>query len=297
MKTPLVSIIIINYNTFQLTCECIDSIMQYTKGVFFELIVVDNKSTEREPIAFLERYPFVKLVQNTENSGFASGNNLGINNSNGDIILLLNSDTYLLEDSISITAKKLLETPNIGVISCGMVYPNGSLQYPARRFRSVKWELLDLIRPVLYCFSYRKRAKMMLGKYFKSDFDTECDWLNGAFFMFRKDLIKELKEKKLDERFFMYGEDHLWCWQFHKLGYINYFLSKTKIVHINNASTSYSKRLQLLSVIFNHELEIMKERKGEGFYFFVFKMIYGFKEQSRIIIKKIWFRLTGSLFS
>ena len=65
----------------------------------------------------------------------------------------------------------------------------------------------------------------MLGKYFQADFNTKCDWLNGAFFMFRKDILSHLPGQKLDERFFMYGEDHLWCWEIQQAGFINYFYS------------------------------------------------------------------------
>jgi GT2 family glycosyltransferase len=294
MQDNFLSIVIINYNTFSLTCQCVESIVKYTKGIRYEIIIVDNNSTEMPADKFLEVFPFIKLVKNSSNSGFASGNNLGILNSSGELILLLNSDTYLLEDSLSLTANKLLQNPSIGVIGCGMIYPDGVLQNSARRFRSIKWEMLDLFRPVLYMLKYKTRANLMLGKYFKSDFDTECDWLNGAFFMFRKELLTQLENKKLDERFFMYGEDHLWCWQIKQLGYKNFFFSTTKIVHINNASTSYEKRIKLLSIIYNHELEIMKERKGNGLYFFAFKCIYTLKEQTRILIKRIMFKLSGS---
>ena len=90
---------------------------------------------------------------------------------------------------------------------------------------------------------------MMLGKYFKGDFDTECDWINGAFLIFNRSILDQLPGGKLDERFFMYGEDHLWSYQIKKLGYRNYFYSGTSIVHINNASTSKDKRFTLLKVI------------------------------------------------
>ena len=284
---PQVSIIILNYNTFQLTCNCIESIFQFTKDVEFEIILVDNNSTECDAKLFSARYPNIQLIKSNENGGFAKGNNLGIQQVKSEYILLLNSDTYLVEDAISKCFQHIQKEKLNNVIGCKMIYPNGKIQHTARRFRSISWEILDVFRGILFLLPYQKRAKIMLGKYFDADFNIECDWLNGAFFMFPKLALKLLPNQKLDERFFMYGEDHLWCWQFLQVGIPSYFFSETKIVHINNASTSSEKRLSLRKVMLHNELEIMKYRKGEGLYYFLFKLIYSAKENFRIFVFKI----------
>ena len=284
---PQVSIIILNYNTFQLTCNCIESIFQFTKDVEFEIILVDNNSTECDAKLFSARYPNIQLIKSNENGGFAKGNNLGIQQVKSEYILLLNSDTYLVEDAISKCFHHIQKEKLNNVIGCKMIYPNGKIQNTARRFRSISWEILDVFRVILFLLPYQKRAKIMLGKYFDADFNIECDWLNGAFFMFPKLALKLLPNQKLDERFFMYGEDHLWCWQFLQVGIPSYFFSETKIVHINNASTSSEKRLRLRKVMLHNELEIMKYRKGEGLYYFLFKLIYSAKENFRFFVFKI----------
>lgn len=291
----MVSIIIINYNTFLITCNCIKSIYEHTKGIEFEIILVDNASTESDPEKFKENFPGIDLIKSNVNTGFAGGNNLGIAKANGDTILLMNSDTYLIEDSVSKAGKYMPALDRVGALGVKMKYPDGAIQHTARRFRSIKWELLDLFRFILYLLPYRKRAIIMLGKYFKSDFNCNCDWVNGAFFLFSKEILKHFPGGKLDERFFMYAEDQLWCWQFSQLGYKNYFYSETSIVHINNASTKREKRLQLLKTMFNHELEIMRERKGNGLYYLVFVLIYGTKEWVRFFVKSLVLRLTGKM--
>lgn len=268
--------------------------MRYT-SVPYEIILVDNASTECDPQLFLDAFPSIKLIKNVENSGFARGNNLGIAKAKGDMILLLNSDTYFTEDAIGKTLSYYNQLANPGVVGCGMIYTDGRLQYPARRFKSIRWELLDVLRPLLFCLSYTKRANLMLGKYFKSDFNTKADWLNGAFFMFSRNILESLHGNQLDDRFFMYGEDHLWCWQIQMLGYNNYFYSGTTIVHISSGSTSLSKQLHLRNIMLRHELEIMKLRKGTGLYFYIFKALYGAKETCRNLIKMIIFRMTGNL--
>ncbi len=280
-----VSLIILNYNTFQLTCNCIESIIKFTKEVTFEIILVDNNSTECDANIFKEKFPSIILIKNPKNNGFAKGNNLGIEKAKGEFILLLNSDTYLIEDAISKTFKRAKHENILGVFGCRMIYPDGRIQHTARKFRSIQWELLDLVRVLLFILPYSARASLMLGKYFKADFSTSCDWVNGAFFMFPKTILSKLPSQKLDDRFFMYGEDHLWCWQFGQLGFSSYFFHEATIVHINNGSTSKEKQLSLRKLMLQHELIIMKERKGKGFYFFIFKVIYSVKEIIRCISK------------
>lgn len=290
-----VSIIIINYNTFSLTCNCIRSVIEQTKKVEYEIILVDNASTECAPDKFLKEFPVIKLIKSDKNGGFARGNNLGIEMATGDFILLLNSDTILQEDSIGESVGYMKQQPDSGVLGCRMVYTNEKVQYSARRFRSISWELLDLFRFIPWLMPYRLRSKKMLGKYFRHDADLECDWVNGAFFLFHKKVLDQLSEKKLDDRFFMYGEDQLWCEQIKKIGYSILFYSGTTFIHINSGSTDRSKQLKLRQTMMKHELEIMKLRKGRGLYYFFFKIIYVSKEASRNFIKSIIFRLTGRL--
>lgn len=282
----MVSVIIINYNTFQLTCDCISTVQSFTKDVAYEIVLVDNASTIDSPDDFLVQFPDIKLVKNPVNGGFAQGNNLGIAHSSGDIILLLNSDTLLHDDCISKAATFLQNAGNdIGVVSAHLTYNDGKYQHNARAFRSIRNELLDLFRPLLLLIPYRRRAKLMLNQYFKGDFDTNCDWVSGAFFMFRKEALNTLPDKQLDERFFMYGEDQLWCYQLASAGYKSYFLSGVRLIHIANASTEPAKQLKLLKTMINHELEIMRYRKGPSLYYYVFSLIFVTKERARYYIK------------
>ena len=138
----LVSVIIINYNTFDITCNCIRSVIEHTKGVAYEIILVDNASTKGNPDDFLEQFPSIVLVKSKDNGGFAKGNNLGIEHAKGDIILLLNSDTLLIEDSISIAANYIEQNPSL-ILTTKLLYENRKYQNNARKFRSIKNEVLD----------------------------------------------------------------------------------------------------------------------------------------------------------
>lgn len=278
-KMPAVSIVIINYNTFQLTCQCIQSIYQYTKDIDFEIILVDNASDKDNADDFLLHFPEIKLIKNPVNNGFAGGNNLGIQAAQSDIILLLNSDTYLLDDAISTAALHYQNLIQAGAMTIKLLYENRQYQKSARRFRSMGREILDFFRPFLYLLPYRTRAKLMLNQYFRGDFNTTCDWCNGAFFMFSKKVLAQLPHHKLDDRYFMYGEDELWSFQIKACGYKNYYCADAAIIHIANASTSVEKRMQLNQLILSRTIENYRLRHPNRISIFIF---------SRLIYCKDW---------
>ena len=101
----LVSVIIVNYNSFALTSDCIRSVIEQTHDVDYEIILVDNASIECDPDKFLQKFPHILLIKSKMNGGFSFGNNLGIEKASGEYILLLNSDTILTEDTISRSVK------------------------------------------------------------------------------------------------------------------------------------------------------------------------------------------------
>lgn len=291
----MVSVILINYNTFGLTSACLRSVYAQTIGVPFEVILVDNASTECDPADFLVAFPSIKLIRSNQNIGFAGGNNLGLRSAKGGLVLLLNSDTELTEDSITKAYQEFQRQPNLGFLGCRMVYPDGRIQYTARRFRSIRWELLDLFRFIPALHAYDDRSRAMLGKYFRHDISMDCDWLNGALLLFDRRLLSQFPSAKLDDRFFMYAEDQLWCEQAREAGYRNYFYAGTTIVHVNSGSSSVKRQLHNRQVMFDHELAIVRRRKGRGWYYVVFLLVYGFKEYTRNTIKWLVYQLTGRL--
>jgi hypothetical protein len=291
----MVSVIIINYNTFSLTSACIRSVYAHTKSVSFEVILVDNASVECDADDFLREFPQLKLIKSLNNAGFAAGNNLGIAAASGHYYLLLNSDTLLTEDSIGKAYHFLSERADVGVVGCRQVYPDGKIQFVARKFRSIRWELLDLFRFVTYLMPYKRRSRLLLGKYFKNDTTCEADWVNGAFFMMPAAVVRAMPGQQLDDRFFMYGEDVLWCEQIRQLGHRIFFFADTTIIHIAGASTALKKQLQLRNVMIRHECAIMAMRKGKGLYYFLFCLLYVSKEYLRYVIKWGVYQFSGKL--
>lgn len=226
---PEVSVILVNYNTFALSCAAIASVYRHTR-LSVEVIVVDNASQECDPEAFRSLFPDVILVKSGENGGFAKGNNLGLAQASGQYVLLLNSDAELLNDAIGLSVARLAQSPEVGVLSASLQYPDGRLQYPAQRFETLGRELRELLR-LNRPLRGAARAHYYLGDAFDHQSEIVCDWVWGAFFFFRRQVLHQLPGGKLSEDFFMYAEDVQWCYQFRRLGYKVLYYPPAKALH------------------------------------------------------------------
>ncbi len=243
-----VSIIIINYNTFQLTCNCISSVIEKTTSINYEIILVDNASTECDAEKFKTLFPKIKLVKSETNIGFSKGNNLGIKNAKGDFILLLNSDTKLMENSISISYNELIKQNGAGVITCTLIHPNDLIQHNCQSFPSIIKLVVEKCR--LHKFlSKKKQIQFLQGFYWDYSEFGFPDWVWGAFFMFKREIFYLLPQRKLDDSFFMYMEDMQWCWDIRNLGYKIVYTPKTKIIHFSGGS--YGNKVDFLKTNFN----------------------------------------------
>ncbi|TAL40796.1 MAG: glycosyltransferase family 2 protein [Chitinophagaceae bacterium] len=281
------SVIIINYNTFQLTCNCIQSLYEKIKEVEFEIVLVDNASSECDPQLFKQKFPGIKLVVSETNTGFTGGNNLGIDHAKGEYLLLLNSDTELINNAPRICLDHLKANPKVGLATAQLLYPDGRIQYNCRRFRTITWELLEVF-PFYKFLPKKKREALMLHHYFDHQSFTACDWVWGTFMLFPKKIILQLPEKKLPGDFFMYCEDVLWCWEFKRLGYEIHFLPEAKVMHIHKGSVGKDKLIEVKKTGIRNHAKFMKKYYPD-WRWYVFAAIYFTKQNAALL----WVKLTG----
>lgn len=247
-----VSVIIINYNTFQLTCTCIESVIKYSQGFQYEIILVDNASSECNPNDFLTRFPSIILVKSDVNDGFSKGNNRGIEVAKGKYILLLNSDTELTSNAILPCLEYLQQNKKTAVVTTKLIYPDGKIQHTCQRFPNIVYNLLEKIR--FQKFFPRLGGKLMLGPFFSYNETVKIDWTWGAFFMFPKNILNQLPNQKLNDAFFMYCEDVKWCWDFHELGYDIVFLPHGGVIHyMGGSSGPKNEQMKLNHITFLKE--------------------------------------------
>lgn len=229
------SIIIVNYNTFDLTCKCIESVLKYTALHDYEIILVDNDSSECSPQRFKERFPHIQLIVSPLNVGFAKGNNLGIAHARDDYILLLNSDIELIEDAITPLLHYMQQNPAVGVVSPMLVYPDGRIQQVAGRFPGLRYELTELLR-----LHKLMGPQSLLGWHFDHLSLVDADWVWGAFFLMRREVLDIFPNKQLPDDFFMYFEDVQWCYHIKKAGFRIVYNPVARAVHHVSASSGAS---------------------------------------------------------
>jgi GT2 family glycosyltransferase len=240
-----ISIIIISFNTRKYTKECIELVLRNTRGVNFEIIVVDNASEDGscEYLSKLAaRNRKIELVKNSENVGFAKANNLGTQKAKGKYVLFLNSDTLIKNNLLLEMIGWMEENPKVGIATCALKNTDGSLQgtggYFPTLLRVFSWMViqdLPLVDRLIRPFHPMKDKMSRAGEDFYKK-GQEVDWVTGAFMLVRRGVFDG--GIKWDGEYFMYTEDTDFCFQVKKAGWKVYYLPKWSITHIGGASST-----------------------------------------------------------
>lgn len=226
------SIIIVNWNTQELLAGCLNSIYAHEPDVLFEILVVDNASSDGSVAMVQGHYPSVQIITNQTNAGFAKANNQAIKLSKGRYVLLLNSDTVVSPGSLDTMVHFLNEQPKAAAVAPKLVNPDGSFQASYADFPTLLSEFL-LITGL---------ARRVIGPHAPSPTPTagevarSVDWVAGAAILVRRSVIDEIGG--LDEGYFLYSEETDWCWRMQQAGWQVWYLPDVQITHIGGASSS-----------------------------------------------------------
>lgn len=230
-----VSIIIVNWNTKELLKNCIGSIYEQPNNVQFEIIVVDNASSDGSAMMVKAKFPQVFLIENTENKGFATANNQGMAIAKGRYVLLLNSDTVVLDGAIAKTVTFADDHPEAAVIGCRVLNSDGTLQPTCFMFPSV----LNMLLSASYLYKllphspFFGRERMI---WWDRDSVREVDVVTGCFMLARREAIEQVGP--MDERFFVYSEETDWCcYRFKQAGWKVLFAPDAEIIHLGGQSS------------------------------------------------------------
>ncbi len=223
-----VSIIIVNYNTPELTVACVKSIFKCEKNLNFEIILIDNGSYDQsvEKLEKLEKeYKNLFFIKNSSNLGFSKANNIGIKEAKSKYIFLLNSDTEIKANAISELLEFAKNTKDVGVVGSRLLNSDGSLQPSCFVFPTIRNAIKE------YWFGEEGYFSKFAPE---GDISVEVNALVGAAFLITPTAIK--KVGLLDERYFMYFEDLDYCKRVHKAGLKVFYNPKSIVVHHHGAS-------------------------------------------------------------
>ena len=237
------SIIILNYNTSKLVCDCLESIKKADKGQYnFEVIVVDNASSDDSVEKIRKYFPHVKIIKNEKNLGFSAGNNRGIPGARGRYLLFLNPDTLVNKDTLVKMLSFMDVSPCAGAATCRVELASGELDDACHRGFPTPWNSfchftrLENVFPNSSFFSGYKLGSLDLSR------THEIDALCGAFLIMRREAGVEVGW--WDEDYFWYGEDLDLCYRLKEKGWKIYYVPETKIIHYKGAASGLKKSSQ-----------------------------------------------------
>jgi len=234
------SIIIVNYNTKNFLRRCLESLISN-----YEIIVVDNNSSDGSPLMVTKEFPQVKLIKNKKNLGFAKANNLAIKKSSGRYILFLNPDTIVQKDTIKTMIKFMEENPKVGASTCRVELTNGQLDQACHRGFPTAWNAFCYFSGLGKIFPKSKFFAGYSLTYLPLNKVHEIDAGVGAFLIVRREAGEQVGW--FDEDYFWYGEDLDFCYRLKQKGWKIMFVPTTKIIHWKGAASGILKHSQKIS--------------------------------------------------
>jgi len=224
------SVIILSFNTRDLLRQCLKAVYASNLGKYEqEVIVCDNGSQDQSLAMVKKEFPQAVVIANHGNIGFAAGNNPGIKRAKGRYILLLNSDTEVNPATFKTIVDYLEHHNEVGAATCKLVLPDGTMDPACHRGFPTPWAAftyfggLEKLFPHSAIFSqYHQTSK---------DLNTihEVDMISGAFFLVKREVIKQIG--LLDEDYFFYGEDMDWCFRMKRAGWKIIFNPNVTVLH------------------------------------------------------------------
>ncbi|MBX2916032.1 MAG: glycosyltransferase family 2 protein [Cyclobacteriaceae bacterium] len=283
MVYPLISLITINFNSTKHTIEFLESAQKLTYPNY-EIIVVDNASTQSPQEILTKKFPGIKFIRSQVNLGFAGGNNLGLKIAKGDFLFFLNNDTLLLPNFLEPIVNFMVEHPEVGMASPKVLYADEvTIQYAG----AISINFLGRGRRI-------GLLEKDIGQY---DYISETDLGHGAALIVPKAIIQ--KVGPMPELFFLYYEEHDWCEQVKRHGYKMYYLGNSKIVHKESISTGGNEGYLKVYYLNRNRLLFMRRNfKGtKRITGLIFYTIFAFPKKLVGYLLKGKFDLAGAIVS
>ena len=262
-----VSIIIVSYNTRELLRDCLYSLFENTKSLSFEVIVVDNESSDGSARMIQEFFPKVKILNSGENVGFGRANNIGIKEARGRNIFLLNPDTILLNNAIKILSDFLDSHDEVAVCGGNLYNVDKEPTHSFLRYLPSVFGELDQLTGY-------KLAKWRYGKSFEFNHDNcplSVGYITGADMMIKKKVLEEVGY--FDTDFFMYFEETELTYRIRKAGYKIMSVPESCIVHLEGKSHSLKENRERMFLT-SRRLYYKKTLKY-NWVFYICQMLYG----------------------
>jgi GT2 family glycosyltransferase len=232
---PQVSVLIVSYNCRATLTSCLTSLAADETAPPLEVIVVDNASEDGTVAAIEERFPWVHIIANHANVGFARAMNEGLESARGEVVLALNPDTVVPAGAISKSVAELERHPDVGMLGVKLVRPDGTFDHACKRgFPTVSSALfyflgLSRLRP------HSARFAQYTAGQLDEDESGTVDAINGAFMLVKREAVAQVGP--MDERYWLYAEDIDWCRRFWDSGWKVLYWPGVHVIHRKGGSS------------------------------------------------------------
>jgi len=234
----LLSIIIVNWNGQNFLRQCLQSIQLETQEIPYEIIVIDNASTDNSLQLLRNEFPDITLIINNENVGFAKANNQGIAQAKGDYIVLLNPDTEIKKQTLQKMAAYLDKHIDVGIVGPRLMLPNGSIQGGAAGYYPSISTILNYTLGLHALLPNHIHGLWLASKQYRA-VELDVDWVAGACLMVRASVVKQVGHLNAD--YFMYAEDMEFCYRVKLAGWKIRCLPNLSIIHHIGGSIQQQK--------------------------------------------------------
>ena len=233
----LLSIVVVNWNTRDLLIKFLISINEELKGSAFEweIIVVDNASTDGSPDVVSKISPEVKVIVNHSNFGYAKALNIGVRETSGEFLCIANSDTEVLDNSIQKLLSYILRNQEVGLVAPMLISPNGSIESNCKSFPNLFYTFSQALF-LHQIFPHLKSFHREITKFLPKSTPSFVDEVAGTFFILRRKAFEDCDG--FDEDFYFYGEDSDFSFRLCQKGWKIVYYPGAKVIHIGGASAA-----------------------------------------------------------
>ena len=234
-SSPDLSIVIVHHNTPDELQLCLEALARAHEEVSFQVIMVDQRSPSGLLATLRDRYPWLDVLDDHSDRGYAASNNLGLRRARGRYLLLLNPDVVASASALRALVAWMDGHPRAGYAGPRIVLPDGSLDLACRR--SFPTPLVSLLR--LSGLSRLFPASPFFGRYnlthLPEDQTAPVEAVVGACMLIRREAAAQVG--LLDETYFMYGEDLDWCYRLHAVGWQGRYVPEATVLHYKRSSS------------------------------------------------------------
>ncbi|MFC2130828.1 glycosyltransferase family 2 protein [Bacteroidota bacterium] len=234
MNKNITDIVIISYNTNELTLECIESVYKTADDLIDKIIVVDNASEDDSVNAIKQKFPDVKLIKNSENLGYAKAVNIGVKASSAEYVIISNQDVLYHADSIKLLIEYIKAAPKVGAAGPQQIYPDGSWQYSKGDLPGIKLGLKKLFL-INHIAEYVQKSSWKKGRRKTKPEDTS--YLDGAVIAVRRKAFDDVNG--FDEDYFFYTEEADFCYKLKKEGWNIKHIPVSIVTHFRGATDNH----------------------------------------------------------